>query len=66
MVWIPRYEYMILSDRDNVNKQNRRTEVKFITGTSTETSTGYQIPEAFTFGGKELTGYWISKYQLSE
>ena len=66
MVWIPRYEYKILSDRENLSKVDRRTEVNFINGTETGTTEGYQIPDAFTFAGKELTGYWISKYQLSE
>lgn len=66
LVWIPRYEYKILSDRENLSKVDRRTEVNFINGTETGTTEGYQIPDAFTFAGKELTGYWISKYQLSE
>ena len=54
-VWIPRYEFML-------DQTNKRSIVKFITGTSTETTTGYQIPEAFTFNGQELTGYWAMKY----
>ena len=57
-VWIPRYEFKI-------NSTTQRTSINFINGTSTETTPGYAIPEAFTFAGQELTGYWISKYQLS-
>ena len=56
-VWIPRYEF-------SVNSTTQRTNVNFINGTSTETTAGYAIPEAFTFNGVPLTGYWISKYQL--
>ena len=29
---------------------------------STDVDTGWQIPEAFTFNEKELTGYWAMKY----
>ena len=58
-VWIPRYQFQ-------VNATTQRTLVRFIKGTSTETESGYAIPEAFTFAGQELTGYWIAKYQISE
>ena len=66
-VWIPRYKYQ-------VNNVNQRTYVKFIKGTDTDTSDGYKIPEAFWWDsnsngvhdeGEELTGYWVSKYQLN-
>ncbi len=61
LVWIPRYQYSL----DTVNQ---RTNVKFVRGISTETEAGYKIPEAFTWGDSgevQLTGYWMSKYQLS-
>lgn len=57
--WIPRYEYL-LDDSSSPESAN----VKFIHGTSTETDKGYQIPEAFTFNGKQLTGYWETKYTV--
>lgn len=62
LVWIPRYEYMLdaTSEKSNIN---------FIKGIDTKTTTGYAIPEAFSWGDNlehQLTGYWISKYQLSE
>ena len=68
--WVPRYEYRILSDRANLSLANRRTEVNFINGTSTDTTYGYQIPEAFTWTNQagetvQIPGYWASKYQLS-
>ena len=56
-VWIPRYEFTL-------DQSNQRSNVKFLTGT-TEAEGGYQVPEAFTFNGNELTGYWIMKYTLS-
>ncbi len=70
-VWIPRYEYRILEDRGNESLDNKRSDVSFITTdiTNDNCSTGYKVPEAFTWGDngeKQLTGYWLSKYQLSE
>ncbi len=62
LVWIPRYEY-------SLDQTSKRSNVNFIKGTGTKTTTGYEIPEAFKWGDNlehELTGYWISKYQLSE
>ena len=63
--WIPRYEFNITSSQQ-AQPEKARTEVRFIQGTTTETSIGYQIPEAFTFDGKELTGYWAMKYTAGE
>ena len=65
LTWMPRYEYRILTDRANTDTANRRTEVNFLSGTSTEVLAGYQIPEAFIWDGRQLPGYWITKYQLS-
>ncbi len=75
-VWIPRYEYKILSDRTNLSTENRRIDVNFITTeiTNENCSPGYKVPEAFWWDnnsngvqdeGEQLTGYWISKYQLN-
>ena len=58
-VWIPRYEFQL-------DQTNERSIVKFITGTSKEKDAGYQIPEAFTFNGQELTGYWAMKYTAGD
>ena len=57
--WIPRYQFKL-------NGQTQRSDVKFVDGTSTTTVAGYQIPEAFKFNGKELTGYWAMKYNVGE
>lgn len=74
--WIPRYEYKILSDRTNLDTTNRRIDVNFISTdiTSSNCTNGYKVPEAFWWDnnvdgvqdeGEQLTGYWISKYQLN-
>ena len=57
-VWIPRYEYKLYSGSQKVT-------VKYIPKTQANPDPGYEIPESFKFGGKELGGYWISKYELS-
>ena len=78
LVWVPRYEYKILNsvnDWSNMDTSNARTDVKFLNGTENNTDSGYQIPEAFWWDknddgieddGEQLTGYWISKYQLND
>ena len=63
--WIPRYEFTITSSQ-YAQPAAGRTEVRSISGTSKETDTGYKIPEAFTFNGQELTGYWAMKYTAGE
>ena len=60
-VWIPRYQY-------SLDTTNKRSRVKLISGTGGATESGYQVPEAFTWGDNnqvQLPGYWMSKYQLS-
>ena len=62
--WIPRYQFTL-------DQTNQRSTVKFVSGTSTQTDEGYQIPDAFWFDkngngvqddGEQLTGYWAMKY----
>ena len=57
--WIPRYQFIL-------DQNNQRSIVKFINGTGIEVDAGYQIPEAFTFNGQELTGYWGMKYTVAD
>ena len=76
-VWVPRYEYKILqsvNDWSNLNTANARTDVRFISTETRSASAGYQIPEAFWWdkndngvedNDEQLSGYWITKYQLS-
>ena len=54
--YIPRYEYMISSVQQEVL-------IKFIS-VDDDVDSGYTIPDAFTFGGEPLKGYWVSKYEV--
>ena len=63
--WIPRYEFKI-TPAQQAQPAKGRTDVRFLQGTSVDVTQGYQIPEAFKFDGKELTGYWVSKYTVGE
>ena len=63
-----------VNDWSNLSTANARTDVKFLSGTSSEVDSGYQILEAFWWDknddgvedeGEQLTGYWITKYQLN-
>ncbi len=72
-VWIPRFEYKILGDRGGINTANRRIDINFISKDITKATAGYKIPEAFWWdnnsngtqdAGEQLSGYWMSKYQL--
>ncbi len=66
-VWIPRYAYKI----NNPHTQTaEKIEIKFLNGTSNEAADGssidgYIVHPAFSFGGKELSGIWVAKYEAS-
>ena len=55
--YIPRYEY-------GMWQYIQMTEIRFIPSTKISPDSGYKIPESFTFGGKDLKGYWVSKYRV--
>jgi Tfp pilus assembly major pilin PilA len=67
-VWIPRYAYKIDTPR-SITPQT--INIKFLIGTSdiqadgTALPTDYIVHPAFTFGGKELTGIWVAKFEAS-
>lgn len=72
-VWVPRYEYKILSDRTNLSTENRRIDINFISKDTTTPTPGYTIPEAFWWDnnsndqkdeGEQISGYWMTKYQV--
>lgn len=59
-VWVPRYEYKI-------NQSTKSIEINFISTDKVNNENSlYKVPEAFTFAGVELPGYWMSKYEISE
>ncbi|MCI8761004.1 MAG: formylglycine-generating enzyme family protein, partial [Clostridia bacterium] len=72
-VWIPRYEYKILSGEGTSTAG--KIDVKFIPTTQTTADEGYKIHPAFTDGtsnnykngewDKELAGIWVAKYEMS-
>ena len=68
LVWIPRYEYKI----DGTYGKNGTTatnpgeiEVKFIAKDTTVTTEGYTVHPAFNFGGTQLSGIWVGKFETS-
>lgn len=66
-VWIPRYAYKKNADGTSDIKFIT-TDNKYKTSNDSETKnldSGYFVPESFTFGGKDLYGIWVSKYECS-
>ena len=57
--YIPRYEYISYGGAN-------AADVKFIPKSQTVADGGYTIPESFTFAGKNLAGFWVAKYEVSE
>lgn len=57
--WIPRYQFKL-------DQTTQKSDVKFIEGTGGATRGDYKVPEAFTFDGKALTGYWSMKYNIGD
>ncbi|MCI8618180.1 MAG: hypothetical protein HFJ60_08650, partial [Clostridia bacterium] len=49
-----------------LDQQTQRSNVKFIEGTEDGDTTEYKVPEAFTFDGKQLTGFWSMKYNIGD
>ena len=69
-VWIPRYKYKIWSV-DNNNKKGKEQEIEIVFENKNDSKTlGTQIGEyrthpAFTFGGVELNGIWVGKFETT-
>ena len=59
--YVPRYEY---NEDEELYERNSMAKVKFIPTSKTTADYGYVIPESFTFAGKQLAGYWMSKYEV--
>ena len=69
-VWIPRYEYKIIDDSDEDNYIDgdglyQFALINFIGTETTNPSAGYKIPESFTWDEQPISGYWVSKYEVS-
>ena len=69
-VWIPRYKYKIWSV-DNNDKKGKEQEIEIVFENKNDSKTlGTQIGEyrthpAFTFGGVELNGIWVGKFETT-
>ena len=62
-VWIPRYKYKIPAGTGP-----REIKVEFESKNSKSSGdavNSYLTHPAFTFGGKELSGIWIGKFEIS-
>ena len=55
-VWIPKYEY-------KYDSETRTTTILMLNADDSADS-GYNIPDAFTFGDENLTGFWCAKYEI--
>lgn len=70
-VWIPRFEYKIngtYGDGEGYATSAGSPgliDVKFIAKSTTTPSDGYTIHPAFTFGGRNLGGMWVAKFEAS-
>ena len=69
-VWIPRYSYKIWTLDSSTNKYGQEQEIiiKFVDKDTKDI--GSKIGEwythpAFTFGDKELSGFWIGKFEIT-
>jgi uncharacterized protein YpmB len=67
-VWIPRYAYKITNSHTATAEQ---INIIFLSGTSntpvdgSSLPSGYIVHPAFSFGGTELSGIWVAKYEAS-
>jgi len=71
-VWIPRYEYKIegqygshLDGTTGSRSLPGEISVNFINASKTVASEGYRIHSAFNFGGRELNGIWVGKFETT-
>ena len=67
-VWIPRYEYKIegIYGKGGTSKASPgEIEVNFINKKIKEATTDYRIHPAFNFGGEDISGIWVGKFELS-
>jgi uncharacterized membrane protein YjjB (DUF3815 family) len=59
-VWIPRYEYKIPTPHTSTPQT---ILINFKQNVDTTATSGYRVHPAFTFGGIQLTGIWIAKFE---
>ncbi len=68
-VWIPRYEYqytnLSASYAGGSAVQPDQININFIATSKTSPSSNYKIHPAFNFGGTELAGIWVGKFETT-
>ena len=70
LVYIPRYEYKIEGDFGKGGQSAAlpgEIEINFVLKTEKgyNAASGYRVHPAFTFGDKEVSGFWVGKFELS-
>ena len=70
LVWIPRYEYNYKNLEEELTEDQKSTppeiEVNFVLKNAKNGSTSkYKVHPAFTFGEREVSGFWVGKFELS-
>ena len=61
-VWIPRFAYK----QGDLTDEIKQIDVKLVgTGVTGTDSEGYTVHPAFNFGGTQLDGFWVAKYEAS-
>ncbi len=71
LVWIPRYEYKIDTTDGQFGKGSTNKnlpgeiEVNFIAKDTTGATEGYTVHPAFNFGGTQLSGIWVGKFETT-
>ena len=69
-VWIPRYEYKYTNlgtqYAGGTKEQPGEISINFISKeTTSPSSSEYKVHPAFTFGGMELSGIWVGKFETT-
>ena len=64
-VWIPRYEYKLLTLGESANGQQKEIKINFVNKTDTKKTSPWFTHPAFTFGTQELDGIWVGKFEMS-
>ena len=64
--WVPRYKYGIEGNSSKVYfvDLNGKCKKKINDVDQEIDVSGYELPESFKFGGTDLKGYWVSKYEV--
>lgn len=68
-VWIPRFEYKITVPYGvgigALATSPGAIEINLVSKTTKKATSGYTIHPAFTYGTKELGGFWVAKFEAS-